>query len=97
MTTPNTDLTEQIAQAIYGNPPPWCEEPYGLDESRHLAAATLPIVDAAVKRARVEAWQDGHTTGFEDALLACEIAAGIKPGPPPGPTSNPYREDPTRS
>ena len=45
-------------------------------------------------RVRRDAWQAGHTTGFEDALLACEIATGVKPGPPPGPTPNPHEETP---
>lgn len=46
----------------------------------------------ALARVRRDAWQAGHTTGFEDALLACEIASGVKPGPPPGPTPNPHEE-----
>ena len=51
----------------------------------------LAAHDARVSR---DAWQAGHTTGFEDALLACEIATGVKPGPPPGPTRNPHEETP---
>ena len=46
--------------------------------------------DRFLARVRRDAWQAGHTTGFDDALLACEIATGTKPGPPPGPTPNPY-------
>ena len=50
--------------------------------------------DRFLARVRRDAWQAGHTTGFEDALLACEIATGVKPGPPPGPTRNPHEETP---
>lgn len=50
--------------------------------------------DRFLARVRRDAWQAGHTTGFEDALLACEIASGVKPGPPPGPTPNPHEETP---
>ncbi|PMC76384.1 hypothetical protein [Brachybacterium sp. UMB0905] len=64
MTTPNTDLQEQIAIALYGNAeyygpedvqPEW--ERRGdeeRDEWRQIAAAVMPIVDAAVKRAKAE-------------------------------------------
>ena len=53
-----------------------------------------PEFDRFLARVRRDAWQAGHTTGFEDALLACEIATGVKPGPPPGPTRNPHEETP---
>lgn len=50
--------------------------------------------DRFLARVRRDAWQAGHATGFEDTLLACEIAIGTKPGPPPGPTPNPHKETP---
>lgn len=95
MTTDTTALQERIARALDKNFNP---DRYPIMAAMFMdyAAAALPIVEAEVQAARVEAWQDGHTAGFEDALLACGRAAGFKPGPPLGPTSNPYREDPTR-
>lgn len=62
MTGKNTDeLREKIAWAL------WTEdglEDHGVTvaEYRGLAAAVLPIVEAEVRKAKAEAWDEGHNT-----------------------------------
>lgn len=67
MTTPNADLAEQIARVL--NAEGWTfegeHEPGEYDECAEcrsavdpIAAAVLPIVDAAVKRGQAEALRD---------------------------------------
>lgn len=69
MTTPNTDLTEQIARALYSkghpaledawdNPGNLAQAPQWRDRWRKSAAAVLPIVEQAVKRGQAEALRD---------------------------------------
>lgn len=73
MTTTDTDaLTERIARALYENAeyygpedvqPAWeHRDDEERDEWREIAAAVLPIVDEEVRKAKAEAWDEGHNT-----------------------------------
>ena len=76
MATTDTDaLEERIARELFYTESPeerhrdgWLSA-YSEDRYlyRDLAAAVLPIVDAAVKRGQAEAWERGHVCGFSDA------------------------------
>ena len=40
----------------------------------------------------IGAFELGQTTGMDDAFTVVEIVMGLREGPPPGPSKNPYLE-----
>ena len=68
MTTPNTDLQEEIARALYNNAeyygpedvqPEWEHRGDGeQDEWRQIAAAILPVVEEHTRAAAKAAWDE---------------------------------------
>lgn len=85
MTTPNTDLVEQIARALFDHEhrhmrPEWRERAWTtsrtLSDRAHFlarAAAVLPIVDAAVKAGKAVGFHEGQVSGWRSAREESEM------------------------
>lgn len=97
MTTPNTDLAEQIARALRRHD----AETHGWSGPMLLtmtaqdympaAAAVLPIVDAAVKRGQAEAWAKGWDAASTPDGYAWDGEQDVPVAPS---YWNPYKETP---
>lgn len=90
MTPTDTDaLIQKMVQAIYDAIPWDGAEPIPLDEMaakdwmERDAAAVLPIL----RRAQIEAWENGRRAGFASAI--------DRTMPTIGPDANPYRTEQT--
>lgn len=92
MTTDTTALRERIARALDKNFNP-DRYPIMAAMFKDYAAAILPIVEAEVRAAKAEAWDEGHSWGWSDAQDAHDVRQAMDRADWPLNTPNPYRKD----
>lgn len=105
MTTDPTALQERLAEELYYEQHPegrhrseWHAAVYPdtVHEYRDLAAAVMSVVAPAIQAAKAEAWDEGHSWGWNDAQDAHDVRQVMDRADWPLKTPNPYRQETDR-
>ena len=94
MTTDTAALQERIARALAGR---WRDmhTNESLGRQRMLAAAVLPIIAAEVQAASEKAWDEGQTSGWDEAQCTWQETGGVGDGWKHSTVPNHYRGEQT--